>query len=291
MTPRILLVGATGFLGRAFAEHFRRLGWSLYLTTHRDPHSAHFLDLAAPQLERLPGLAEVSHLLICGAWSRLADCEREPELSRRVNLEGPLQLLRSLCPKGVRAIVFSTDYVFDGLQAPYTESAAPSPCNHYGAQKAALESALLSEFPTQVLILRLSKVYEPLPSSPTLLGEMLQNLRQGRPLRVATDQRLNPVACSDVLSAATALIRAGQSGLWNLAGPEPISRWQLALKLAERLKLDRQLIQPIRLRDLQEPFVRPADTVLNIDRLRATLPNWRPLSLEQAILRLQEAGP
>lgn len=283
-------MGAEGYLGRAFVDHFKALGWPWQATTHRHPHHPWYLNLAEPYIEQLPRLEQFSHVLICGAWSRLLACEHNPEQSRRVNLYGPVQLVRQLCPRGLRVIVFSSDYVFDGTQAPYTEFSPPSPCNHYGAQKAALETALLSEFSAQVLVLRLSKVYDPHPQSPTLLGEMVQKLRRGQRLLVAIDQCFNPVACEDVLHATTALIQAGQSGLWNVAGPDAVNRWELALRLVEKLQLDRTLLCPIQLRDLQEPLIRPTNTVLDISRLRAALPDWEPLSLEKALLRLQESS-
>src|SRR5437763_1102428 len=54
-------------------------------------------------------------------------CERDPEKARAANLEQPLNLARAAGSVGARFVYFSTDYVFDGHNGPYTEESPTSP--------------------------------------------------------------------------------------------------------------------------------------------------------------------
>lgn len=54
-------------------------------------------------------------------------CERDPGKARAANVEQPLNLARAAAEVGARFVYFSTDYVFDGQDGPYAESAAPRP--------------------------------------------------------------------------------------------------------------------------------------------------------------------
>ena len=50
----------------------------------------------------------------------------------------------------VRIINISSDYVFDGLNGPYTEEDKPNPLNHYGEAKLLGEKILNEKCPNSV---------------------------------------------------------------------------------------------------------------------------------------------
>jgi dTDP-4-dehydrorhamnose reductase len=49
-------------------------------------------------------------------------------------------------------VFISTDFVFDGTNAPYDEQAATSPLNTYGRQKAEAEKAVLSASADHIIL-------------------------------------------------------------------------------------------------------------------------------------------
>ena len=120
---KIAVIGATGFLGRHLHRVVRERDPSCLGTSRRDDGLA-TLDLGRPDIRGL-ALAESghTHAAITAAVSGVAECEREPERTRAVNLVGTLELVRQLEEEGVAPVLFSSDYVFDGLVGGYPDDA------------------------------------------------------------------------------------------------------------------------------------------------------------------------
>lgn len=304
--PGIWLIGSEGYLGRALKQQLveapaaqdargqnkhKRCNtpqWRIWLSQHQVPEAADYLNLAEPDLtpwtEILP---QLNWALICAGRPLLHDCHRNPTETERVNVWGPLALAQALHQAGVVPVLFSSDYVFGGDRAPYSESDSVCPLNAYGEQKATLEQGLQAALPPDsYLLLRLTKLYDLEPDSQGLLADMARAWRLGKSISAATDQHFNPLWIADAVQAILSLLSHNARGLYHLGGPEGISRYQLAQKLAQALEMDpasqQALIHPIALQDLQEPFLRPKDTRLSTRRLEATLPDWQPLPLQRA---------
>src|SRR5689334_1013461 len=92
---RVLVVGADGEIGRALAVHLAAAGAAVIGTTRRAgaaaQHGRMFLDLAADPAG-WPAFPAADAAVICAAVARVADCERDPDAARRVNVDGPLAL-------------------------------------------------------------------------------------------------------------------------------------------------------------------------------------------------------
>ena len=65
----------------------------------------------------------------------------EREACWKVNVEAVETLAQQCNDTGARLIQLSTDFVFNGLDGPYEESARPDPVNFYGKSKQAAENA------------------------------------------------------------------------------------------------------------------------------------------------------
>ncbi|MBT9547683.1 MAG: sugar nucleotide-binding protein [Candidatus Sericytochromatia bacterium] len=302
--PGILLLGASGFLGKALLRHFQtqeqaqtpaltgepNATWPVWYSQHHAPSLSHYFNLKNPDLTPFePILSQLNYALICGARPGLRDCFEAPEDTWQINVEGPLALVQTLVERGIVPVLFSSDYVFAGNQAPYSEAEPTSPLNPYGQQKAALEAGLkqlLRE--SEYLLLRLTKLYDLRPESGTLLSEMALAWRAGKTIRAAEDQIFNPLLLEDCLQAISDLLRQKARGVYHLGGPQGLSRYELAQILAQNLGVDSGMIQSISLKDLDEPFLRPQDTRLEIGKVRQALPDWQPLGVRAACQRLAQ---
>src|SRR4051795_1049654 len=138
--PRPLLItGATGTLGRAFARICDLRGLDHCLTSRAQLEIAETASVAAA-LERIRPWAVIN----TAGYVRVADAEREPERCFRENTEGAANLAGGCKRAGIPLVTFSTDLVFDGrLGRPYVENDAPCPECVYGASKAAAEERVL----------------------------------------------------------------------------------------------------------------------------------------------------
>lgn len=224
-----VVFGATGFIGSHLLAGLRGAGINTVGVARRPLRGMYPLDLAVPETSSLPLMENrVTTAIIAAAVPGVATCERDPAMSRSVNVEGTVMLARQLADSGIRVIALSSDYVFDGRSGNYSESAPVNPLNEYGRQKAEMESRLLETCRGNILILRLSKVFDTVKGSGTLLDEMAAKMLRGTPVPAASDQVFCPTSVHDLVLLLQQLLRSRLTGLLHACAPTRISRRDLA---------------------------------------------------------------
>jgi dTDP-4-dehydrorhamnose reductase len=235
-----LLVGGDSEIGGAAAAH---LGGRALATTRRPKREGDAriaLDLAG-DLSGWEPPAGVTSACILAAMARLADCEKDPAGTARVNVAGTLALAERLIARGVHVLFISSNQVFDGATPQMPADAPTAPASEYGRQKARTEAALRAhmERGAPVAILRLAKVVS---RETALLRDWTAALEAGRPIRAFHDMTMAPVAAETVVRAIEALMAGRATGIFQLSGPRDVSYVDIGLFLAERLGADRSLV-------------------------------------------------
>ncbi len=284
---RLLVSGASGFLGAHVVETASRAGWQVIALVHSAPlplplpAGARVLaaDLSgAHELERIFDSAAPLAVIHTAALSRIADCERDPRLAQIVNVEAAGELARHCAARGARFVHVSTDLVFGAAPAPsagFDEDSEPAPLSRYGVSKFEAESAVRSS-EARALVVRLPLLVGPSHGRGLGASDSIHAaLARGEIPALFEDEWRTPL---DVRSAAQALIElAGQasSGILHVAGPERISRYELGLRALRQqgLRADRARA---RIRATTRHMaglekVRPADVSLNSARARSFL--------------------
>jgi dTDP-4-dehydrorhamnose reductase len=146
--------------------------------------------------------------------------------------DGAANLAAAAC--GTRFIQVSSDAVFSGKNSPYDELSPPDPVTSYGAAKAAAEAAVSAIDPTAV-IARTSLIIGN-GSSPH--EQLVHRLGAGAPGMLFTDNIRCPVHVTDLALALLELLDSDHAGVAHLAGPEPISRFDMGRLIATRDGLD-----------------------------------------------------
>jgi dTDP-4-dehydrorhamnose reductase len=260
---RLLITGVSGFLG----WHLARVApstWRVEGAYHRHAPSLpevslHGIDLTdadavEPWLETLAPDAVIH----TAALSQPNRCEREPALSYAVNVVATATLARFCAQRQIPLVFTSTDQVFDGRAAPYSETAAPSPINCYGRHKAEAEDLVQALHPAAV-ICRLPLLYGPAsPIAESFLQGFLRCMEAGQPLYLFTDEFRSPAYVEDVATGLLLALERG-TGLLHLGGPERISRYNFGLRMAEVFGYYKTLLVPSRRADVPMPAARPAD--------------------------------
>ena len=287
-TRRTAVIGADGFIGsRLYASYLPHDSHTLGTSRRRGSKLLN-VDLANSEVATLRmrdwGIQDV---VDSAAMARMADCEAKPELAWRVNCDNVLAMAQRLAEWDIKTIVYSTDTVFDGRDGGYDDLAATSPLNIYGKTKARLESELPKTCGNNYLVIRLSKIYDLVSGDGTMFDEIAGKLLQGIPVRAASDQCFCPTFVDDVVKATTMLQAVDARGIVNVCASEAVRRYDVALRLAERLGVDRQLVQPISLDDLNESFRRPKNVAMVCRRL-SELANVTFLPLESALSQVVE---
>ena len=123
--PPLLICGATGTLGQALARACVHRDIGHVLTARSD------LDLEdeASIATALDGHRPWAVVNAAG-WVRIDEAEEMEEACRRANADGAIALARACAARGIPAVQFSSDLVFDGkADRPYVEDDVPAPLN------------------------------------------------------------------------------------------------------------------------------------------------------------------
>ncbi|HIE05076.1 MAG TPA: dTDP-4-dehydrorhamnose reductase [Candidatus Latescibacteria bacterium] len=258
---RVVVTGSTGLLGRKVLRTALGRGWDAVGISRKD---AELSDGGAVR----KALSKLSPDVVVhtAAWTDVDGCEKDRERAWMVNVEGTRHIAEACREFGAKVVYISTDYVFDGRYGPYGEEVLPHPLNYYGWTKLGGEVAVLSSSEGN-LVVRTMVLYgwaEGVRSNFVLW--LLENLWEGRRVKVVTDQWGNPTLADDLAEAVLDLLEAGCSGIVNYAGGDFWTRYEMALEVAGRLGVDQGLIVPVRTDQLGQVAKRP---------LRSGLKTWR----------------
>jgi len=232
----LVITGATGTLGRAFARLCELRGLAHVLTSRAELDVAD-PDSAAAALVRHRPWAVVN----TAGYVRVADAEREPERCFRENAEGAASLATACARLGIPLVTFSSDLVFDGrLGRPYVETDQPLPACVYGASKAEAERLVMAAHP-QALVVRTSAFFGPWDPH-NFVYHTLRTLAAGSQWRAAADSAVSPTYVPDLVNASLDLLMDGETGVWHLANRGACSWVELARLAAERAGFDPGLV-------------------------------------------------
>jgi dTDP-4-dehydrorhamnose reductase len=145
-TPSVLVLGASGMLGRVCVKEFRARGFDTYAGQHREPGApGYFSAENSSSIRELVDVHRPEYVLNCvgvlaGKQLELDSKARAQAIT--VNALFPLELARAAEPHGARILHMSTDGVFSDSQpaAIYTEDDPPDATDAYGKTKALGES-------------------------------------------------------------------------------------------------------------------------------------------------------
>lgn len=275
----LLVTGATGTLGRAFARLCERRGLACQVLARAE------LDIADPSsvaraIDRVRPWAVVN----TAGYVRVDDAEHDVERCFRENTIGPHVLARECARHGLALVSFSSDLVFDGARrAPYDEDHPTAPLNVYGRSKAEAETRVLDAHPG-AMVVRTSSFFGPWDEH-NFVTIALRALRAGRAFAAADDLVVSPTYVPDLVNACLDLLIDGESGLWHLTNGDAVSWAELARRAAALADVDATGLQPRRCDELGWRAQRPLYSALQ-SRRGAPMP-----SLEDALGRWSAARP
>ena len=213
-------------------------------------------------------------IFLPAAFTNVDACERDPALSQRVNVTVMENVARA-CQRGnAKLVSFSSDYVFDGLDGPYSETAAPNPVNVYGQHKLEAERIAAS---VGALVLRTNGVYGAEVQGKNFVLRLVQGLRAGQTWRIPVDQFGNPTLADDLARAAWDGVAL--TGVYHAAGSHFCDRHAFALEIARLFDLNPAQLEAVDTPSLNQAALRPLRGGLVSLRLEDAL-GWRFHGLE-----------
>jgi dTDP-4-dehydrorhamnose reductase len=180
-------------------------------------------------LEQLFDTYHFAAVLDCAGNCALRSCELDPQMARRINVEGVRTLLRVIADRGVRLVHLSIDLVFSGTRSGgHVEEDPPDPVTVYGQTMLEAEQLILSDDPSAA-VLRIS-----LPMGISFNGHagaidwIQSRFRKSKPATLYFDEIRTPHYTDCLNQLCSAVLASDLAGLFHAGGPRRLSLYQIA---------------------------------------------------------------
>lgn len=245
--PRLLVIGARGFLGTFVTERAGSLYEVLRGDRSRESDETDVvIDITNPASVRAAfAESRPDAVILLAAISDIDRCERDRGLAMEVNLFGAENVANACARAGARLLFASTGAVFDGLKHGYGEEDEVSPLSVYGETKANAEVMVKALVPN-ALVARVSLVLGRTgkPGTNSLLDSMIRRWNAGETLSASVVESRNPIDASTLSQWFIELLSDdGNRGVFHTGATDSMSRYELAKAIADRLHISTNLVQ------------------------------------------------
>ncbi|MEL7156668.1 MAG: sugar nucleotide-binding protein [Actinomycetota bacterium] len=245
---RLLVTGASGFVGSNIVEACRRLHGDELITDRVD-----LLDATAIADHVTATTPDgVIHSAIINDWDAMV-ADRRTAWAAYVD---STKAYAEACDRaGIPFVLVSTDWVYDGTQGPAPEDEPPNPVNPYGFLKAASELVALDRNGSVARVSGVNGSHwggREVPRAQDhgfgyFVSSLVDTLGGGKPFHVwEGDGLVNTVAspslgtmCGEVMRGVVA---ERLTGVFHCCGADAVSRRQLARTAVEVFELDGELL-------------------------------------------------
>jgi len=232
---KILITGNRGFFGTRFH--------SIYDNVHDvlgiDAVDVDIVDAEAVRtavLEFKPDL-----VIHAAAITSTEFSNANPELTRKINVDGAVNVGEAAQAVGARMIFFSTEQVFNGNAGPgpFTESHKPSPNTMYGETKLDAEGRLREVIET-LWVLRFTWLFglpeRNMPVNPNILWNSLQIALAGVRTPVATNEYRGHTYGYDMISSILK-VQDIPFGTYHIGSRNDVGRYDITCHILRELGL------------------------------------------------------
>ena len=233
---RMLVTGATGFLGSRIISFYDEK-YDIFAPSHSEMDITDennvfsIFDIYKPDI--------VVH---CAAISDVGLCDKEPEKSYKINVDGSINIAKASKKYQAKCIICSSDQVYFGstIEGAHSEEEVLQPFNIYGQEKLKAEQECLKINPDCVL-LRLSWMYDTRTIREGEHGDFFRTLL---PQIRGTDELSYPIydkrGISDVNEVVTNLEKTFQiaGGVYNFGAPNDKDTYHTVYEVFSNVGLD-----------------------------------------------------
>ncbi|WP_226390100.1 SDR family oxidoreductase [Penaeicola halotolerans] len=277
----VLVTGANGLLGQKLlvqlsndpSIELHATGRGVRRLKDQGAYTYHVADLSlAADVDRMIDQIQPDSIIHGAAMTNVDQCETDREGCYAANVTAVKNLLEAAAKYQSYFLLVSTDFIFDGFDGPYDESAEANPLSYYGESKLLAEQ-LVQAYTGSWGIARTVLVYgiaEDLSRSNIVLW-VKKSLEEGKPIQVVDDQWRTPTLAEDLATGCLLMEETLATGIYNISGKELMTPYEIALQIADFFKLDIKLIQRVDGSIFTQTAKRPAKTGFIIKKAQEKL--------------------
>ena len=238
MKKKMLITGASGFLGSRVAQYYKDK-YEVLTPGHSEMDIADEESVLCYFKENRPDF-----VIHCAAISDVGRCEREPELSWNINVVGTENVVKAAKEISAKCVCCSSDQVYFGsnVAEAHREEERMEPANVYGKEKLKAEEICLKTDLNSVH-LRLSWMYDAKDEKrmdfiKQLRGcfyEKKETFFSGKDKRGITD------VWEVVKNMELALKLPG--GIYNFGAPNDKSTYEMVMDICQKLECDSSYVR------------------------------------------------
>lgn len=284
-----IVIGGSGFLGRYVIKNILNLTSEKIIGTYTKnlpqvkDNRLQWLKFDAQQADDIQRLNTISDnnskVIYLASYSSPDFCEKNQKSSWDLNVTALANFVNTYT-KAKCLYYASTDVVYgESFQhTKFKENANLNPVNIYGVQKALAERIIMAK---NYNVFRL-----PLMMGPSLIegkkhffDKIYESLDTANPIDMFVDSYRSILSfnqCAKLLINLIEIYGSADKKIINFASDQAISKYELALKIAEKYGFEKNLIKPISIKDSEGIFVAKRAKITEMDN-----------SLLKSLLKLQ----
>ncbi|MBQ7840968.1 MAG: NAD(P)-dependent oxidoreductase [Lachnospiraceae bacterium] len=238
---RMLVTGASGFLGSRIVDFFQEK-YEIYAPRHQEMEITDEEKVMQVLEKYKPDI-----VIHCAAISDVGQCEKEPEKSWKINVDGSINIARAAGKIQAKCILCSSDQVYFGssVKEAHKEEETLQPCNVYGQEKLRAEQECLKVNPDCVL-LRLSWMYDTKTMCDGEHGDFIKtlflNIRNAEPLSYPVHDRRGITDVNEVLQNLEKTFEI-PGGVYNFGSPNDLDTYTTVGEAFKNAGLDAKNLQ------------------------------------------------
>ncbi len=213
-------------------------------------------------------------------------CELDPEFSKSINYEFVTKLCDLQKKHAFHLIHFSSNAVYNGEDAPYSESSAANAVNRYGEIKLKADRYIEQKLKNYTIL-------RPITMYGVRLGNQRHNpfsffyeqLLQNKDIVAVDDVYTNMLHVEDLTRCVRSVVNKQIYGTYNISGDDVVNRFEFVSMIRESLPSSQSNIKRVTSDQFKTAAKRPRDTSFD-NRLMKEVLGVYPEKLKSSLQRL-----
>ena len=294
---KILVTGSNGLLGQKLTPLIKQKDEYRLIATgrgeNRNPDKEGYdyvsLDITNEQeVNEVMNVQRPDFVINTAAMTNVDQCEEDREACWALNVKAVSYLAKACKTYNSFFLHLSTDFIFDGKNGPYDETASPNPVSYYGESKLAAEEVLLKSDIAWAMA-RTVLVYGITPnmSRSNIILWVKKSLEEKKQIQVVNDQWRTPTLAEDLAMGCYLIVQHKAQGIYNISGKDLLNPYQMAMQTAAYFDLDSSLIKETDGSKFTQKAKRPPKTGFILDKAIKDL-GYAPVSFKEGIAVLDK---